>query len=321
MPDKSAGADTGLPVIDVSPLWSGDSAAVADVARQVGEASRTIGFFYIAGHGVPPAQLAEVYTQSARFFDQPQAAKNALAIAQSMNNRGYAGIASESLDPGAAADFKEAYNLGRDPEPGDPVDPDLPSYGPNQWPDLPGFREVMLAYYATMRRLGERLHTAFALDLGLVADHFAASIDHPLATLRLLRYPASSGSAERPGAGAHTDYGNLTILSQDMTGGLEVRTRAGEWLSATPITGTFVCNIGDCLMRWSNDVYASTPHRVANISGRQRHSVAFFFDPNPDALIECLPTCCGPGHPARYQPIRAADYLRERLDATYLFRK
>jgi isopenicillin N synthase-like dioxygenase len=238
-----------------------------------------------------------------------------------MNNRGYAGLESESLDPGALADAKEAYNMGRDPEPGDPDDTGLPSLGANQWPEIVGFRETMLDYYGVMRRLCERLHVAFAIDLGLAPDHFAHSIDRPLATLRLLRYPPGVHNDPRPGAGAHTDYGNLTILSQDMTGGLEVRTRDGRWIEATPVAGTFVCNIGDCLMRWSNDIYKSTPHRVTNLSGRLRYSVAFFFDPNADALIACLPTCATPDNPPRYAPILAADYLRERLDATYAFRR
>lgn len=321
MPEPVSGASAGLPIIDIAPLLDGSLSGAMEVARKIGTASRTVGFFYISGHGIPADQLGDIYALASRFFDEPQAVKNALTIANSMNNRGYAGIDSESLDPDALADAKEAYNLGRDPEPGERVEPDLPSQGANQWPDIPGFREAMLGYYEVMRRLCERLHLAFAIDLGLAPDHFAGSIDRPLATLRLLRYPPGTRDDERPGAGAHTDYGNLTILSQDMTGGLEVCTRDGQWIKATPVEGTFVCNIGDCLMRWSNDIYKSTPHRVTNRSGRLRHSVAFFFDPNPDALIECLPTCAGPDNPPRYAPILAADYLRERLDATYIFRK
>ncbi|MDG2533048.1 2-oxoglutarate and iron-dependent oxygenase domain-containing protein [Sphingomonas sp. HITSZ_GF] len=321
MAEAESAVATDIPVIDVAPLLGGSEAGIASVAAAIGQACRSVGFFYIAGHGVPAALLERVYAQSRHFFDQPQPAKSALSIAHSMNNRGYAGIDAESLDPSAPADFKEAYNLGRDPEPGEPIDPDLPSQGRNQWPEaLPDFRGVMLEYYAAMRRLGEQLHAAFALDLDLPADYFAGSIDRPLATLRLLRYPPASPADERPGAGAHTDYGNLTILSQDGTGGLEVQTRDGRWLAATPIAGTFVCNIGDCLMRWSNDIYKSTPHRVSNHSPRQRHSVAFFFDPNADALIDCLPTCRSAERPPLYTPILAGEYLRQRLDATYGFR-
>lgn len=312
----------GLPVIDLSPLTQGDQ-GVARVAAEIGHACRTIGFFYISNHGIPVEVLQEVYTLSARFFALPIDEKRALTIAKSMNNRGYAGMESESLDPSKLSDAKEAFNIGREPEEGEALDPGTPSIGHNQWPVLSGFRAVMLGYYDAMRRLSERLHAAFALDLGLPGDYFADKIDRPLATLRLLRYPPHPGifDGSRYGAGAHTDYGNLTLLAQDEVGGLEVRTRSGDWIQAPPIPGTFICNIGDCLMRWSNDVYVSTPHRVTNISGRERYSIAFFLDPNPDARVECLPTCAGVDRPARYPPVTAAAYLTERLNATYAFRQ
>jgi isopenicillin N synthase-like dioxygenase len=315
-------AAEALPVIDLSPLWEGPE-GLAHVAAEIGRACRTIGFFYIRDHGIPQAMLDQVYARSAAFFALPLEQKSALTISNSMNNRGYAGMESESLDPSKLSDAKEAFNIGRDPAPGEVADPAMPSVGRNQWPELPGFRETMLAYYEALRRLSERIHAAFALDLGLPTDYFVDKVDRPLATLRLLRYPPHPGifDGSRYGAGAHTDYGNLTLLSQDQVGGLEVRTRGGEWLPATPVPGTFICNIGDCLMRWSNDVYVSTPHRVTNISGRERYSVAFFFDPNPDAIVACLPSCESTERPARYPPITAARYLTERLDATYAFRK
>ena len=301
-----------IPMIDMAPLLDGTPGGAARVAAALGAACRSTGFFYIAGHGIDPALLAAVYAESARFFALPEADKQELAISRFGDNRGYAGFGSESLDPDKPADAKEAFNIGRDEAP-----------DTNHWPALPGFADVMSRYYAAMRRLSEQLHQAIALDLSLDPDFFAPRIDRPQATLRLLHYPPHPGrfDGERYGAGAHTDYGNVTILSQDMVGGLEVRTRDGHWIAATPVPGTFVCNIGDCLMRWSNDVYVSTPHRVANLSGRERYSVAFFFDPNPDALVECLPTCADADRPARYPPILAADYLRERLDATYAHRQ
>jgi isopenicillin N synthase-like dioxygenase len=121
------------------------------------------------------------------------------------------------------------------------------------------------------------------------------------------------------GAGEHTDYGNLTLLLTDEVGGLEVRTRDGDWLAAPHRLDAFICNIGDCLMRWTNDVYVSTPHRVVSPPGRRRTSVAFFLDANPEAVVECLPTCRGGGE--RYPPVAAADYLGSRLDATYAHRR
>ena len=157
-----------------------------------------------------------------------------------------------------------------------------------------------------------------ATDLGLEPDFFADKFDAPMATLRLLHYPPHPEGAEagQIGAGTHTDYGNVTILLPDDVGGLEVRRRDGTWISAPTVPGAYVCNIGDCLMRWTNDTYVSTPHRVVNRGGRERYSVAFFFDPNPDATVACLPGCAD-GRPAKYAPISGADYLKSRLDATY----
>ena len=173
-------------------------------------------------------------------------------------------------------------------------------------------------------QLGRDLHRAFALDLGLPPDFFEAKLDRPMATLRLLHYPPRPATVAEGqlGAGAHTDYGNLTLLATDEVGGLEVRRRdGGGWIPAPVVPDTFVCNIGDCLMRWTNDVYVSTPHRVVSPAGRERYSVAFFLDPNPDALVACLDSCAGPGRPAKYPPVTAADYLRQRLDATYAHRR
>ena len=275
------------------------------VAAALGAACRSTGFFYIAGHGIDPALLAAVYAESARFFALPEADKQELAISRFGDNRGYAGFGSESLDPDKPADAKEAFNIGRDEAP-----------DTNHWPALPGFADVMSRYYAAMRRLSEQLHQAIALDLSLDPDFFAPRIDRPQATLRLLHYPPHPGrfDGERYGAGAHTDYGNVTILSQDMVGGLEVRTRDGHWIAATPVPGTFVCNIGDCLMRWSNDTYVSTPHRVRPPE-QERYSIAFFLEVNPDSIVD--PRDVIPGEAPKYEPITCAEYLTARLNATY----
>jgi len=224
----------------------------------------------------------------------------------------------EALDPGRGPDMKEAFNVGLEIA---PDDPDLLSKQPfrslNAWPSLPNFRETLLAYYDACAALGARLHRAFACDLGLKPDFFDDKFDRPMATLRLLHYPAPpQGSEPRTGAGVHTDYGNLTLLATDDVGGLEVRARNGEWIEAPVVPGAFIVNIGDCLMRWTNDIYVSTPHRVVNRSARERYSIAFFYDPNPDATVETIPSCVRQGERVRYPPILAADYLKQRLDAS-----
>lgn len=309
-----------LEVIDLSGLRDKDPAAVERVAKNIGTACRDIGFFYVRNHGVSQDLMDKVFAASKSFFAQPDAAKGELSIAKSKHNRGYVGMSAERLDP-KHADLKEAFNVGLDLDPEDPeVLAGKPFRGVNMWPAaMPQFRATMLDYFNATWRLGMDIQMAFATDLGLAPGYFADKFDRPMATLRLLHYP------ERParltpgtfGAGAHTDYGSLTLLLTDDAGGLEVRRRDGTWVSAPPIPGAFVCNIGDCLMRWSNDIYLSTPHRVTNPAGRDRYSVAFFLDPNPDVLVECLPGCSTDTMPAKYPPINAADYLQSRFAATY----
>ncbi len=294
-----------IPVIDFG---------ARDAAVAIGAAARGPGFFLLTGHGVPEALRAEVFERAGAFFDLPAEAKAALSIEDNPFNRGWGRPGAETLDEtGAEIDTKETYQIGYDLPPDDPrVRRGEPFRGPNPWPDLPGFREAMLEYFDAALALGVRVHRAFAADLGLAADHFDAALREPLATLRLLHYPPATGAEGEIGAGAHTDYGSITLLTTDGTGGLQVRPRAGDWTDVPHVAGAYVVNIGDCLMRWTNDIYVSTPHRVLP-PARRRRSVAFFLDPDPGQVIAALP---GTGA-AKYPPVTAADYLRSRLDATY----
>lgn len=312
-----------IPVIDLAAARAGTPGAMEDAAAALGRACRETGFFYAAGHGIDTARIEAAFAAARAFFAQPQAVKDASAIAKSMHNRGYVAPGAERLDTTRPADAKEAFNIGLDLAADDPeVLAGKPFRGVNQWPDLAGFRAATLAYFDACWALGRFLHRLFARDLQLREDYFEDKLDRPLATLRLLRYPPHPPDAApgQRGAGEHTDYGNVTLLTTDGTPGLEVRRRDGTWLAAPHVPGAFVCNIGDCLMRWSNDVYVSTPHRVVNRGTGERYSIAFFLDPNPDAEVACLPSCAGPDRPARYPPTDGAAYLAERLNATYDFR-
>ena len=307
---------SALPVIDLTPLAGGDARLNA-VAAEIGAACRDVGFFYVVNHGVPRALMEEAFAQSRRLFALPFAEKQAIAIETVGGNRGYIGLRREALDPARGPDMKEAFNVGLDLLPDDPeVIAGKPFRAPNAWPDLAGFRETTLAYFDACAALGRRIHRAFAHDLGLPPGFFEDKFGRPMATLRFLRYPAAPDANDAIGAGAHTDYGNLTLLATDDVGGLEVRRRSGEWIAAPPLAGAYVVNIGDCLMRWTNDIYVSNPHRVVNRGARERYSIAFFFDPDPDALVAAIPSCVRDGV-AKYPPILAADYLKQRLDATY----
>lgn len=314
---------SAIPVIDISPLVSGSPAEAHAVAKALGQACRDVGFFYISGHGVPPALMKRVFDTSAAFFTGPASIREAVSFSGPGDNRGYIKLGGETLDPGKPPDVKEAFNIGLELPPDDPqMLARAPFRAANLWPDTPDFRDTMLDYFDRVWRLGRDLHRGFALDLGLEPDYFETRLDRPNATLRLLHYPKSTTppSEGQLGAGVHTDYGNVTLLATDEVGGLMVQDRSGRWLDAPVIPGTFVCNIGDCLMRWSNDVYVSTPHKVVN-PGKDRYSVAFFLDPNPDAIVACLPTCISTDRPAKYAPISGAEFLRSRLEPTYAAKK
>ena len=289
----------------------------------LGQAARDTGFFCVSHHGVDAALIGQVFAQSARFFSQNSSDKSALSIKHTGNNRGYVALGEERLDAAKPGDVKEAFNIGWDlPSDHPEVVARKPFRGVNVWPDtesLPDFHTTMLAYFDACHQLGMQLHRALAHDLGVAENFFDDKLDQPLATLRLLHYPPRPDRFEpgQIGAGEHTDYGNITLLATDDSGGLEVRTRDGQWMSPPNLPGALICNIGDCLMRWTNEVYVSTPHRVVNPVGRERYSVAFFLDPNPDAVVACLPGCISLNELAKYPPTTGAAYLKARLDATY----
>ena len=307
--DRSIAIAEDIPLIDIASLSSPDAAARREVATRIGAACREVGFFAVTSHGVPSEWIAETFAVSARFFALPVEVKRSMAIGTLGANRGYVGLGVESLDETASADRKEALNV---------VWTDHRTRPANVWPPLPGFEDVVQRYFDAVLAVGRTLHAAFALDLGLDEAFFADKIDRPLATLRLLRYPApATGAADaNPGAGTHTDYGNVTLLATDGVAGLQLRRRDGTWIAPPSIAGAFLCNIGDCLMRWTNDVYVSTPHRVVAPTS-ERFSIALFVDPNPDAMVSAIPSCVPAGSAPRHAPIRASDYLAQRFASTY----
>jgi isopenicillin N synthase-like dioxygenase len=310
---------TEIPVIDVSDLRSGALTQRRAVAEKLGAACRDVGFFYVTGHNFPAALVGQAFDAARTFFALPVSDKQRLSIKHSPHNRGYVEMQGERLQQNAPPDRKEAFNIGLDLAAQHPdVLAGKPFRGINVWPPIAGWREQLLAYYEACWSLGRRIHRGFALDLGLPEDFFDDKLDAPMATLRLLHYPAPAGDKlpDQPGAGEHTDYGNITILATDGVAGLEVRARDGGWLDAPHIPGALICNIGDCLMRWTNDVYVSTPHRV-RIPDRERFSIAFFLDPNPDAIVATLPGFADARGQSKYPAITGAEYLTARLNATY----
>jgi isopenicillin N synthase-like dioxygenase len=314
-----------LPVIDLRAMQGGDSTEIA-IGREVDAAFREIGFCYIANTGVDPALLAAVFDASRRFHALPMDAKR--AITMNAFHRGYMAPKTSLIETSSVArvtrpNNSESFMLMHEVPPEDPRF-GTPLNGPNLWPDeLPGFRETVQAYDRAMREFCLRLLRPIARALALPADALAGYFSQPTTFLRLLHYPPQPPDApdDAFGSAPHTDYGFITILAQDNAGGLEVRPRGGDWIAAPPIPGTFVVNVADMLARWTNDRWQSTPHRVKNLSGGDRYSCPYFFDMDLDSTVACLDSCQSSGNPPRYPPVRYGDYLLERLDRNYSYRK
>ncbi|WP_216665412.1 isopenicillin N synthase family oxygenase [Pseudoruegeria sp. HB172150] len=311
----------GLPVIDISGLSSPSPTARRAVGEDLRAACLEHGFFYCTGHGVPSGLIEAVMEQTKALFDLPMTAKLAVDKVNSPCNRGYEHLGGQTLQPGAMPDRKEGYYIGDELTALDPrVQAGKFNHGPNQWPmGLPGFRPTMMAYYAALTVVSATLMRGMALSLDIDEDYFAGFTTQPMGTVRLLHYPPARPEVpDEMGAGAHTDFGGLTILLQDDNGGLQVKDPHGKgWIEAPPVPGAYVVNLGDMISRWTNDRYASTLHRVINRSGKERYSVPFFYTGNPDTEVSCIPTCLGEGDMPKYPTVTVLDHLRAMYDRTY----
>jgi isopenicillin N synthase-like dioxygenase len=312
-----------LPIIDLGGLPPRGTEARRKLALAIDAVARDPGFFMVTGHGVPPAVFDRAFAAARDFFALPNEAKSAIAIERSPCHRGWFALGAENLDPlrqRDGGDLKEGIKIGRDLPPEHPlVAAGIPLHGPNQWPaGLPDFRTTWLEYHRHLQALGLELMSCFALALSLPEDHFDPWLSEPMATAGPLHYPPFSGlETGRLSAGAHTDYGCLTLLAQQELPGLEVLDRQGHWLAVPVVPNALVVNVGDMLARWTNDRYASTVHRVVNRSARDRYSIPYFYDPNHDAPVSCLPGCVSAARPARYPPTTALRHLQERIDSAF----
>ncbi|SHO65602.1 Isopenicillin N synthase [Pseudoxanthobacter soli DSM 19599] len=332
-PEDAASAHHGpatldrVPIVDISPFLHGSPAERAAVADLVDRTNREIGFLVITGHGFDLELLDRWFEISRRFFEGPGSAKRAVMHAGPTAHHGYhgqglSGLAAKEGEE-APPDLREYFMIGqtdlsaapfRTPEAGR-------FHRPNLWPDEPAeFAAVGGAYYAAISRLGAELMRLFAVSLGLPEHWFDDKIDHHFSIVSSIYYPEQK-TAPLPGqlrAGAHTDYGSLTILAPTAApGGLQVRTLQGEWVDVPHVPGAFVINIGDMMQRWTNDRWLSNMHRVVNppsavAATSPRQSIAFFLHPNHDAVIECIPTCIEQNAPAKYPAILAGEYMIEK---------
>ena len=320
-PDLKAalGPFEALPVIDAGALRGPPGNARDTAVAALTRAARQIGFFYIANHGVPRDRIGGFFDAMRAFFALPDAEKRRTAFARDGKRMGYMAFGQQRTDDDAEGDLVEGYEIGLD-IPADDPDADFPFYGPTPWPDAPaGFREAMLDYMAEMRPLGEAVLQALATGLGLSPDAFAPFLEKPILLLSPRHYPPQAGhiTKKRLGVGAHTDYGFLTFVLQDEVGGLQVLGADGAWIEATPLDGSFVCNIGELLENATGGALRATTHRVINDSGRERYSCPFFFNPSRHAHVAPLAELAGPGAAERYSPVLVGPHYEARMRYEY----
>ncbi|MDH3300052.1 MAG: isopenicillin N synthase family oxygenase [Acidimicrobiia bacterium] len=313
MADEST---SSIPVIDLS---RAPTAVAADLLTAYGE----VGFAYLVGHGVDDRLVAETFDAAYRFHALPVEAK--LSVELDDRHRGYIAINTSTdrntelatvTKPNQSASFMMMREAG-------PDDPAVAAghylAGPNQWPELSGFRATLERYHEALSRLGARVMALFFDALG--AEDASALVDRwfePATTwLRLLHYPPQEPQPDLYGSAPHVDYGAITILAQDEVGGLQVKASDGTWLDVPYRDNSFVLNTGSMMVRWSNGRLKATPHRVINRSGRERYSIPFFYDPDVTTVVEPLSCCVDDSRPARFGPELFGDFLRRELTAGY----
>lgn len=326
--------------IDLRLFRCGSDTDRRTAAQQFDRAARSVGFFTITGHGVAQELLDQMLDVTAAFFDRPVEEKMALWLADRSANRGYAPEGTEALayslgETDLPTDLFEAFNAGLELSDEQLADPHFSSrrhdlFAANVWPTLPAeFRDVWLAYGAAIDRVANEVMSAAAVALGMPSDHFDPYLDKGPTVIRANNYQRRAGApapvAGQMRMGAHTDYGSITVLLADPVPGLQIRDDTGVWHDVIPEPGTFIVNLGDLLAQWSNDRWRSTLHRVVpppvSADGPvRRRSIAWFQQPNWDAVIECLPSCSDASNPPRYSPVTSGDHLLAKLMGPRLLR-
>lgn len=320
-------AFTSIPIIDFADAYSPDVNARNAVAERIRKASIEVGFFYISNHGVSQELIDQVFSVTKQFFALPLEKKMELHISKHERHAGYIAVGGEKLqdhDEQVSADRKESLEISVGlQDSAAQASPENDAFlRESEWlSDHPEIRNVMHTYYREMWELARLLNRIMALALQLPENFFDAAFSQPITNIRCLSYPPlgldSANHEKTRACGEHSDYLTYNLLVQDDIGGLEVLNCVGEWIEATPVPGTFVVNTGDLISHWTNDLFASTIHRVTtNQTERVRNAIAFFTGPNIDTLIECLPSCQNTGETPKYPPITTGDYLFQRLSNT-----
>ena len=306
-------AEDEVPVIDLS---AGDEESRAN---ELVKAFCTMGFATLVNHGIEMSAIDNAFAASKTFFDLPLDKKRQYPYQGHTSNRGFIEMGNETHENGSSFDRKETFDIGFE------GDSDFST----PWPEdlaSEGFKEDLLKYYSVFDALHLRLLKLLAIGLKLDSDFFAKDCDEKHCNLRLLHYPklhresVSNGNQQIERGALHTDYGTVTLLTQDQTGGLRVKRLDGSWTFLRPVAGGIVVNVGDMLQMWTGGKLRATPHQVVEHPGHaggiipERYSIAFFCNANKDVMLK--PLQLDPDEPAKYPPIRSLDYLTKRLAAT-----
>ncbi len=321
-------ADMTIPVIDLAGFSTGSEAARVAVGRRVDRACVEVGFFSVVGHDIDQQIIDEAHAAALEFFDMPLDDRMGAAKPDPTYPYGYAPFSTEALNRSiggsSVPDLKEAYSVGPLAEPPRPLDEmtdvnERAVWAPTLWPAaMPSLRPSLERYYFAMADLARTVMNTFAYALDRGDGWFDPFIDEHGSALRLAHYPALS-SAPDPGAlraGAHTDYGTLTILRLDAEPGLQVRDLEGNWFDVEAPDGALVVNLGDLMQRWTNDRWRSTMHRVVVPAGRhdkRRLTMPFFHNANWDARIECI---VDEGAHPLHEPVYAGRHLMDKFRST-----
>ena len=298
-----------IPVIDVGPLLAGVPGAARALAKDVTRTCLDTGFLVITNHGVHQDIIDRAFAAAATFFAQDEAAKLALKVGgENIGYLPYGGqtVRTSTVHKNTKPNYSESFYITTpDPDPaageGD--------HDRNKWPaGLAGFKAAQVTYFQTMRSLAQRMLPAVARALDLAENYFEEDFVGPASTVRLIEYaPQLRDEEDLFGFAPHTDGSFITFLPQSQFPGLEVRDRSGDWIRPPSIPGTLVVNTGEMLAHYSNDRFVPTPHRVINRTPHLRHAMPFFYGPNRNKLISCVPTCVSESNPARYRPSTSAE--------------
>ena len=325
--------DGYVPVIDISAARKGDPAARQALAAIIDKTCRESGFLVLTGHQINPALIERMQAVTIELFNQPEEYRDLWrSDPNSPTMRGLyrtPSYVSAAEGIATAPDLCELFTVNRLGEPGlaspDELGSDYDVWSePNRWPDQPAnLKATWLEYYAAMEELARDIMRLFALALGMDETFFDDKVDQHITNLCANYYPPVV--EELPGQyrkGPHSDWGSLTILYQDDTGGLEVIDRQSEQWTAVPVVpGAYVVNIGDLMSVWTNGVWKSTKHRVRVPPPEKRSipriSIPFFHTPNWSTLVECLPTCHDETTPPQFEPVTSGAYLIGKIQAAY----